>query len=93
MSQLRHGARQALDNLESDLLYIKEMAYNPHAIEALADKCLRRLREEIEPRLQRAEPTLEQRLNESIAQQLEAMEELRERLARVEAQKIIVIKE
>jgi flagellar biosynthesis component FlhA len=82
---LRHGARQQLDYLEADLNEIldeiQEMAWNPAAIEALVEKCKRRLRDEIEPRLQRAEPTLAQKIAE-----------LEIRLERVEQQKVIFVK-
>lgn len=96
MSQLRHGARQALDYLSTDLddlksilREIKKLSRNPGAVEALADKGLARiddnikprLKDEIEPRLQRAEPVTEQRLKD-----------IEERLAKVEALRIIVEK-
>lgn len=93
MAQLRHGAREALDHLESELLYIKDMAYNPEAVEALVDKCLAIMREKIEPRLQRAEPTIQQQINEMSAQHQQDMDELRNQIALLASQKIVFVKE
>jgi hypothetical protein len=81
MSQLRPGARQALDHAQADLVEIIEMAYNPAAVEALARRCIRRLHEDIEPKMQRAEPVTEQRLKD-----------IEDRLTKVETLRIVVEK-
>lgn len=63
MPQLRPGARQALDYLVADLNDIVDLARdNPATVQDLALKCIRRLKEEIEPQLQRAAPAIERRL-------------------------------
>lgn len=81
MSQHSPGGKQALDYLIADLNDIIEMAYNPGAVEALALKCIRRVNNDIDPKMRRAEPTLEQRIRE-----------LEERLERVE-NRVVIVKE
>jgi polyhydroxyalkanoate synthesis regulator phasin len=80
MPQLKHGARRSLNYLYADMRDILAHAHNPGAVQRLAERCIERLEEEIEPRLQREAPALEQRLNE-----------LEERVGRLEAQKVVVI--
>lgn len=63
--QLRPGARKALDYLYNDLDDIENHAHdNPAAVRKLARLIRTRLRDEIEPMLQRAanDPTLEDRI-------------------------------
>lgn len=91
MAQLRPGAAEALAHLISDLEWMKEKAYNPEAVIAYADKCIERLNAEIRPRLQRAEPTLEQRLNEQGEQHRQDIEELRRQIALLASQQKIVL--
>lgn len=63
MPQLGRGARQVLDYLYADLDDIFDLAKsNPETVRDLVLKCKRRLKEDIEPRLQRAAPQIEQRL-------------------------------
>lgn len=64
MAQLRRGARQALDYLYADLDEADELALdNPAAVRKLIRLAKRRLQEDIEPMLQRAEqPNIEQRV-------------------------------
>lgn len=80
MAQLKRGARQSLEYFYADLDDIIENAHNPGAVRALAMKCKARMREEIEPRLQRAAPTVEEQIRE-----------LRDRVERLEREKIIVM--
>jgi hypothetical protein len=77
---LKRGARQSLNYLQADLDDIIELAHNPTAVRKLARRCKERLAEEIEPKLQRAVPTLEARLSD-----------LEERLRRVEEQRVVVL--
>jgi hypothetical protein len=80
MPQLARGARQALDYLYADLDDILEyVADNPDAVRILVHKCKRRLTEDIEPRLQRAAPSLEKKVAD-----------LEERLDRLEQQRFAV---
>lgn len=82
MSQLKHGARKTLNYLCADLRDIIEYAHNPAAVQKLAQRCLERIEEEIEPHLQRAAPALDQRVTD-----------LEERIRRLEEQRIVVVKE
>lgn len=110
---LRHGARQALDLLDTDITYLKtdlaelkemlkkfrgELRFNPAGVEALAERCIKRIDEKMEPRIDNdikprikddIEPRM-QRTESTIAQQIT---DLQERLERVEKQRIIVVKE
>lgn len=67
--QLKRGARETLDHLYSDLEYILQNSHDPIAVEKLARRIRERIQEEIEPRLQRAAPTVEQRI-ETLEQQV-----------------------
>lgn len=60
--QLKRGARTTLDYLESDLTELIENSHDPVAVEMLARRIRERIKEEIEPRLQRAAPALEERV-------------------------------
>lgn len=65
MAQLMRGARQALELINADLDAIDDVAIdNPAAVRKLARRIRERLREEIEPRLIRAntETSLEARI-------------------------------
>jgi hypothetical protein len=63
MAQLRWGARQTLDAINADLNDIIDLATDdPHTVRRLAERIIRRIREEIEPKLQREAPALEQRI-------------------------------
>lgn len=64
MAQLRRGARQALDYLYADLDDIFEYAVdNPTAVRKLVKRIRERLKEEVEPMLERAEqPSLDRRV-------------------------------
>lgn len=65
MAQLRRGARQALDYIRADLDQIEDCAIdNPQAVRKLARRIKERLRDEIEPMLQRPsnETAIEARL-------------------------------
>lgn len=65
MAQLRRGARQALDYINADLDEIEDCAIdNPQAVRKLARRIKERLREEIQPMLQRPsnETSIEARL-------------------------------
>lgn len=64
MAQLRRGARQALDYLYADLDDIFEYAPdNPAAVRKLVARIRERLKEEVEPMLERAEqPSLDRRV-------------------------------
>jgi len=65
MAQLRWGARQSLDAIYADLADIIDLATDdPSTVRKLARRITNRIREEIEPSLQRksAAPTLEQRV-------------------------------
>lgn len=77
MAQLRRGARQALDYLMADLDSIEDYAIdNPAAVRKLARRCKERLRDELEPMLQRPtnETAIESRLKalEAKVQELSA---------------------
>ena len=75
MAQLRWGARQTLDAIYADLADIDDLATDdPATVRKLARRITNRIRDEIEPSLQRksAAPTLEQRV--------EALERLIEQL-------------
>lgn len=64
MAQLRWGARRTLDAIYADLDDIIDMATDdPHTVEQLARRILRRIREDLEPKLQRETPALEQRVS------------------------------
>lgn len=77
MAQLRWGARQSLDAIYADLADIIDLATDdPSTVRKLARRITNRIREEVEPNLQRksAAPTLEQRvtdLEEKLAQLME----------------------
>lgn len=65
MSQLRRGARQALEYINADLDSIEDYAIdNPQAVRKLARRIKERLRDEIEPMLRRPsnETSIEARL-------------------------------
>ena len=75
MPQLSRGAREVLDYLYADLDDIFDVAKNnPDIVRDLALKCKRRLKEDIEPRLQRAAPQIEQRLA-SVEERLSQLEQ------------------
>lgn len=81
MAQLRWGARQSLDAIYADLADIIDLATDdPATVVKLAHRILTRLREEIEPKLQResSAPTLEQRI-EVLERAIEAMKTPAER--------------
>lgn len=65
MAQLRWGARRSLDAIYADLADIIDLATDdPSTVRKLAHRITTRMREEIEPKLQResAAPDLEQRV-------------------------------
>ena len=65
MAQLRWGARRSLDAIYADLADIIDLATDdPSTVRKLAHRITTRMREEIEPKLQRdgATPILEQRI-------------------------------
>lgn len=63
MAQLRRGARQTLDAIYADLNEIIDCATDdPHLVETLARRVIRRIAEDVEPKLQREAPALEQRV-------------------------------
>jgi predicted ArsR family transcriptional regulator len=75
MAQLRWGARRSLDAIYADLADIIDLATDdPSTVRKLAHRITTRMREEIEPKLQRdgPAPPLEQRV--------EKLEKLIERL-------------
>lgn len=77
MAQLRWGARRSLDAIYADLADIIDLATDdPSTVRKLAHRITTRIREEVEPKLQResAAPTLEQRVD--------ALERLIEQLTR-----------
>lgn len=66
MAQLRWGARRSLDAIYADLADVIDLATDdPSTVRKLAHRITTRLREEIEPKLQResAAPDHEQRLS------------------------------
>ncbi len=72
MAQLRWGARRSLDAIYADLADIIDLATDdPSTVRKLAHRITTRMREEIEPKLQRegAAPALEQRV-ETLEQQV-----------------------
>jgi len=75
MAQLRWGARRTLDAIYDDLRDIMELATDdPRTVQQLANRIIRRISDEIEPKLQRETPALEQRvtaLEEQIRQLLD----------------------
>ena len=65
MAQLRWGARRSLDAIYADLADIIDLATDdPSTVRKLAHRITTKMREEIEPKLQResAAPALEQRV-------------------------------
>lgn len=75
MAQLGRGARQILEYLYADLDDIFDLAKNdPDTVRDLVLKCKHRIKEEIEPRLQRAAPPIEQRLT-TIEERLSQLEQ------------------
>ena len=65
MAQLRWGARRSLDAIYADLADIIDLATDdPSTVRKLAHRITTRMREDIEPKLQResATPALEQRV-------------------------------
>lgn len=63
MAQLRWGARRTLDAIYADLHDILDLATDdPHTVRKLANRIMRRISDEIEPKLQREAPALEQRI-------------------------------
>ena len=67
MAQLRWGARRSLDAIYADLADIIDLATDdPSTVRKLAHRITTRMREEIEPGLQRSggAPPLEQRVEE-----------------------------
>lgn len=63
MAQLRWGARRTLDAIYADLDDIIDMATDdPHTVMQLARRIVRRMQEDLEPKLQREAPALEQRV-------------------------------
>jgi len=65
MAQLRWGARQSLDAMYADLADIIDLATDdPATVRKLARRITNRLRDEVEPKLQResAAPTMEDRI-------------------------------
>lgn len=67
MAQLRWGARRSLDAIYDDLSDIIDLATDdPSTVRKLAQRITTRIREEIEPKLQResSAPSLEQRVAE-----------------------------
>jgi len=63
MAQLRWGARRTLDAIYDDLRDIMELATDdPRTVQQLANRIIRRISDEIEPKLQRETPALEQRV-------------------------------
>lgn len=77
MAQLRWGARRSLDAIYADLADIIDLATDdPSTVRKLAHRITTRMREEIEPSLQRktSAPDIEQRvdaLEQALAQLLE----------------------
>lgn len=64
MAQLRWGARRTLDAIYDDLRDIIELATDdPRTVQLLANRIIRRIGDEIEPKLQRETPALEQRVS------------------------------
>jgi hypothetical protein len=65
MAQLKRGGKLILDYLYSDLAFIDaHAADDPAAVRRLTQIIRERIREDIEPLLMRAEPTIEARLRE-----------------------------
>ncbi len=63
MAQLRWGARRTLDAIYDDLRDIIDLATDdPRTVQQLANRIIRRISDEIEPKLQRETPALEQRV-------------------------------
>lgn len=75
MAQLRWGARRSLDAIYADLADIIDLATDdPSTVRKLAHRITTRMREEIEPKLQRdSAPT-------SLEQRVEALEKIITRL-------------
>lgn len=82
MSQLRYGARRTLDYLYADLREIVNLAHNPEAVQKLARRCIERIEDEIEPKLQREAPATEKRIDD-----------LEQRITRLEQEKVIVLEQ
>jgi CRP-like cAMP-binding protein len=72
--QLKRGARETLDIIYSDLETILNLSHDPLAVEQLARRIRDRVRDDVEPRLQRAAPTVEQRL-ETLERQMAELQE------------------
>jgi hypothetical protein len=72
--QLKRGARETLDIIYSDLETILSLSHDPLAVEQLARRIRDRVRDDVEPRLQRAAPTVEQRL-ETLERQMAELQE------------------
>lgn len=76
MAQLRWGARRSLDAIYADLNDIIDLATDdPSTVRKLAQRIIYRIRDELEPKLQRESPALEQR----VAALEEALQKLVER--------------
>ncbi len=80
--QLKRGARETLDIVYSDIETILRLSHDPLAVEQLARRIRDRIRDEVEPRLQRAAPTIEQRL-----------EKLEKEVSELNDRKLIVLPE
>lgn len=80
--QLKRGARETLDILYSDIETILRLSHDPLAVEQLARRIRDRIRDDVEPRLQRAAPTIEQRV-----------EALEKRVGELTERKVIVLPE
>lgn len=76
MAQLRWGARRTLDAIYADLRDIIDIATDdPHTVIELAKRIKYRIEDEIEPKLQRETPALEQRVERLEQQLLDLLEQ------------------
>lgn len=82
MAQLKRGGKQTLEGLLSKLAYIDHYAPdNPAAVRKLTQQIRDQIEEEVKPFLIRAAPDVERQL-----------EEIRQRLEALEAEKVVKFK-
>jgi len=83
MPQMRPGTRETVEHLKADLReLINEHAHNPAAVKKLAQRCIDRIIEDIEPKLEREAPAIKKQIDD-----LEA------RVIRLEQERVIILQQ
>jgi hypothetical protein len=72
--QFKPYAKEELEHLYSDIEWLIENSHDPIAVVKLARKIEKRIRDKIEPRLRRNDPTVDERLDDLERQMAELQE-------------------